>query len=201
MALGAAAGSAFYAQTYDDYIETDELKIFPLKEGRLSEACTIKSQYGIVYETAEGFCKVHTLCSDYGAKAAKWAADFRTKSGHIDDLALTPATEGQAPQGVADQLPFFGNEESKLVPQPFRFGSTATWFAVKGEPRADYVRIGAAAQGPAMMANWDFFTLIALYKNGQPAGSLVVERRRGAFQSLSIREAADRQGAASPDSR
>jgi hypothetical protein len=196
VALGAAAGSPFYAQTYDDYVEKDELRLFPFKEGRLSEACTIAAHYGIVYQTAESFCKEHALCSDYGAKAAKWAADFRTRSGQIDDPSLTPAADGQAPKGTADLLPFFGQEESKLVPQPFRFDGSSAWFAIKGDPRADTIRIGAAAQGPAMMANWDSFTLVTLYKNGRPAGSLVVERRRGAFQSLSAREST-----ASPDGR
>jgi hypothetical protein len=80
----------------------------------------------------------------------------------------------------------FGAAQSSLVPQAFRFGASEAWFAVKGDPRVDFVRIGPAAEGPAAMANWKAFTLVAFYKAGEPLASFVIEKRRAAFKSLSI---------------
>jgi hypothetical protein len=85
-------------------------------------------------------------------------------------------------------LPLFGADESTLVPEPFRFDSAETWFALKDDPRADFLRLGPAHDGPRTMANWDAFTLAALYKGGQPVASFVVEKRRGAFQDLGLYE-------------
>ena len=148
VALGDAGGAPFYAQTENDNLETDELKIFARKDAALSQACTISASYEIAYEAAESFCKEPALCSAFAARAAKWAAEFATAGGSIGDPALVRAAEGQAPRAGDGALPLFGAAQSRLVPQAFRFGASEAWFAVKGDPRADFVRIGPAAEGP-----------------------------------------------------
>ena len=188
VALGDAGGAPFYAQTQNDNLETDELKIFARKEATLSQACTISASYEIAYEAAESFCKEPALCTAFAARAAKWAAEFATAGGGIGDPALARAAEGQAPRAGDGALPLFGAAQGRLVPQAFRFGGSEAWFAVKGDPRADFVRIGAAAEGPAAMANWKAFTLAVFYKAGEPLASFVIEKRRAAFKSLSIKD-------------
>ena len=75
VALGDAGGAPFYAQTENDNLETDKLKIFARKDSALSHACTISASYEIAYEAAESFCKEPALCSAFAARAAKWAAN------------------------------------------------------------------------------------------------------------------------------
>jgi hypothetical protein len=189
VALGDAEGAPFYAQTENDNLETDELKIFARKDdAALSHACTISASYEIAYEAAESFCKEPALCSAFAARAAKWAAEFATAGGSIGDPALVRAAEGASPAGDG-ALPLFGAAQSRLVPQAFRFGASEAWFAVKGDPRVDFVRIGPASEGPTAMANWKAFTLAAFYKAGEPLASFVIEKRRAAFKSLSIKDA------------
>jgi hypothetical protein len=188
VALGEAGGAPFYAQTENDNLETDELKIFARKDAALSQACTISASYEIAYEAAESFCKEPALCSAFAAKAAKWAREFATAGGSMGDPALVRAAEGHAPRAGDGTLPLFGAAQSKLVPQAFRFGPSEAWFAVKGDPRVDFVRIGLAAEGPASMANWKAFTLVAIYKAGEPLASFVIEKRRAAFKSLSVKD-------------
>jgi hypothetical protein len=84
-------------------------------------------------------------------------------------------------------MPLFGAAASRIVPEPFRFDGEESWFATPGDPRVDVLRIGVANQGPANMAQWDAFTLATLYKSGQPVASFVVQRRRFAFQALTVR--------------
>jgi hypothetical protein len=187
VALGDAGGAPFYAQTENDNLETDELKIFARKDAVLSHACTISASYEIAYEAAESFCKEPALCTAFAARAAKWAAQFATAGGSIGDPALIRALEG-APRAGDGALPLFGAAQSRLVPQAFRFGASDAWFALKGDPRVDFVRIGPAAEGPAAMANWKAFTLVAFYKAGEPLASFVIEKRRAAFKSLSIKD-------------
>ena len=186
VALGAAAGRAFYAQTANDGFETEELKIFTRKSAGFSEACTIGANYELAYEAAESFCKEPALCSAFAARAAKWAGEFRAASGAVNDAALARAAGSGMPQAAPGELPLLGAAQSKLAPQPFRFDGSGVWFAFKGDPRVDFVRIGPAAEGPAGIASWKAFTLIALYKGGQPAASFVIEKRRTAFKSLSM---------------
>ncbi len=188
VALGEAEGVPFYAQTENDGLETDELKIFARKGGVLAEACTIGASYGMAYEAAERFCKEPALCTAFAARAAKWAAEFATGGGSVGDPALVRAGEGQAPRTADGALPLFGAAQGRLVRQAFRFGASEAWFALKGDPGADFVRIGPAAEGPAAVANWKAFTLAVLYKGGEPAASFVIEKRRAAFKSLSVKE-------------
>src|SRR5258706_2088320 len=143
VALGAANGAPFYAQTEDDFAETDAVTIFPLREGELFQACTLSANYEIVYEMAELFCKEPGICSRYEAKAAKWAADFNGGKGRMSDPSLTQAAEQQV-LDAAPELPMFGTAQSKLLPQPFRFGGPEAWFAVKDDPSADLLHIGIA---------------------------------------------------------
>ena len=128
------------------------------------------------------------LCSAFAPRAAKWGREFATAGGSIGDPAMVRAAEGQAPRAGDGALPLFGAAHSRLVPQAFRFGASDAWFAVKGDPRADFVRIGPAAEGPTAMANWKAFTLAAFYKGGEPLASFVIEKRRAAFKSLSIKD-------------
>jgi hypothetical protein len=186
VALGSAAGQAFYAQTNDDFLESDELTIFPFARDALSEACVIAAHYQILFETAERFCKEPVLCQDYAEKAASWAERLRS-FGSVEAPELGPAKLPDL-KDERDELPLFDAKESALVPEPFRFDGSETWFALKDDPRADYLRLGPARDGPRNMANWDSFTLAALYKGGQPVASFVVEKRRGAFQDLGLYE-------------
>jgi hypothetical protein len=100
---------------------------------------------------------------------------------------MTPATPEATPADDPTLFPIFGAVASRLVPEPFRFDGEESWFAAPGDPRVDVLRIGAANQGPANMAQWEAFTLATLYKSGQPVASFVVQRRRAAFVSLSVR--------------
>jgi hypothetical protein len=186
VALGAAAGSVFYAQTGNDGFETDEVKILTRKNAGFSESCTISANYELAFEAAESFCKEPALCSAFAARAAKWAGEFRSANGAVNDAALARAAGSGVQQAAPGELPLLGAAQSKLVPQPFRFDGPGVWFAFKGDPRVDFVRIGPAAEGPAGIASWKALTLIALYKGGQPAGSFVIEKRRTAFKSLSM---------------
>jgi hypothetical protein len=85
-----------------------------------------------------------------------------------------------------DELPLFEGQETKLVPEPFRFDVSAAWYDIKGEAGADLVRIGPAHAGPSSAAAWDAYTLAALYKDGAPVASFVVEKQRGAFQQVQL---------------
>src|SRR5258706_4329095 len=107
VALGAANGAPFYAQTEDDFAETDTVTIFPLREGELFQACTLSANYKIVYEMAELFCKEPGICSRYEAKAAKWAPDFNAGKGGMDDPSLT-LPGGRQELFVGAELPCFG---------------------------------------------------------------------------------------------
>ncbi len=184
VALGAAAGKPFYAETTDDLAETDTLKLSSLENGALAERCTISAAYAIVYETAESFCQAPALCTDYAEKAARWAADFNNAGGVIGDASL--ARTADKPNSGSSELPLFGAKESALVPEPFGFDGTESWFKVKYDANVDALRIGIAAEGPENMANWRAFTLAVLYNNGKPVASFVVEKRRGAFRSLTF---------------
>jgi hypothetical protein len=191
VALGSVADQAFYAQTNDDYLESDELTVFPFVKDSFRQACVIAAHYQILFETAERFCKEPVLCQDYAEKAAIWAERLRS-FGSVEAPELASAN----PPGLKDErdeLPLFGAKESVLVPEPFRFDGSETWFALKDDPRADFLRLGPAHDGPRNMANWDSFTLAALYKGGQPVASFVVEKRRGAFQDLGLYESLDPQ--------
>jgi hypothetical protein len=187
VALGAANGAPFYAQTEDDFAETDAVTIFPLREGELFQACTLSANYEIVYEMAELFCKEPGICSRYEAKAAKWAADFNGGKGRMSDPSLTQAAEQQV-LDAAPELPMFGTAQSKLLPQPFRFGGPEAWFAVKDDPSADLLHIGIAG-GPETMANWKAYTLFVFYKGAEPVASFAVEKKRGAFRFLAVKSA------------
>jgi hypothetical protein len=186
VALGFVAGQAFYAQTNDDFLESDEVTIFPFAKDALSEACVIAAHYQILFETAERFCKEPGLCQDFAEKAASWAERLRSFGG-VEAPELAPAKPLDM-KDEWDEFPLFGASESALVPEPFRFDGAETWFALKDDLRADFLRLGPAHDGPRNMANWDSFTLAALYKGGQPVASLVVEKRRGAFQDLGLYE-------------
>ncbi len=142
VALGAADGSLFYAQTENDGLETDKLRIFARKGSGFSEACTVSASYEIAYEAAESFCREPALCTAFTARAAKWAGEFRAANGAVNDPALTRAHAGEVQQATPGELPLLGAAQSKLVPQPFRFDGSEAWFALKGDPRADFVRIG-----------------------------------------------------------
>jgi hypothetical protein len=191
VALGSVAGATFYAQTNDDFLESDELTIFPFAKDSLSEACVIAAHYQILFETAERFCREPGLCQDYAEKAASWAERLRSFGG-VEAPELTPVKAPDLKE-ERDELPLFGAKESALVPEPFRFDGVETWFALKDDPRADFLRLGPAHDGPRTMANWDAFTLAALYKGGQPVASFVVEKRRGAVQDLGLYESLGRQ--------
>lgn len=191
VALGTVADQAFYVQTNDDFLESDELTIFPFAKDALREACVIAAHYQILFETAERFCKEPVLCQDYAEKAAAWAERLRSfGSVEAPELALANPPDLKSER---DELPLFGAKESALVPEPFRFDGSEAWFALKDDPRADFLRLGPAHDGPRNMANWDSFTLAALYKGGQPVASFVVEKRRGAFQDLGLYESLDPQ--------
>jgi hypothetical protein len=191
VALGSIAGQAFYAQTNDDFLETDELTIFSFAKDALSEACVVAAHYQILFETAERFCREPGLCQDYAEKAASWAERLRSFGG-VEAPELAPIKPPEL-KDLRDELPLFGAKESALVPEPFRFDGVETWFALKDDPRADFLRLGPAHDGPRTMANWDAFTLAALYKGGQPVASFVVEKRRGAVQDLGLYESLGRQ--------
>ena len=120
VALGLAGRSPFYAQTENDYVATDTMKIFPLADARLGKPCTIRAQYEITHELAERFCADRSLCAAYAGKAAKWATQFRDAKGKLDDPALTAAAESQTPNVDESELPMFGAKESNLAPEPFR---------------------------------------------------------------------------------
>jgi hypothetical protein len=191
VALGFAGGEPFFAQTADDFLEQDELTLFPFRHGKLSEACVIAAHYQIVFETAERFCDKPGLCSDYAEKAASWAERLR-RFGAVEAAQLAAAKAPEPKEG-GDELQLFGAKESALVPEPFRFDGTESWFAVKDDPRIDSLRLGPPQDGPRMMANWEAFTLAALYKDNKPVASFVVEKRRGAYQELGLFETLPRE--------
>ena len=185
VALGAAGGSAFYAQTRDGFLDTDELKVFPLKNGALSKACTIAGSYQFAYEVAESFCKDPSLCNDYPENLSSWANAFRTYGG-LELPSLTRLAQPPAPQRNTDELPLFGAKGSSIVPIPFRFGGSEAWFAIKDDPRVNLLRLGAAKEGPENMANWKTFTLAVLYKDGEPQASFAIEKQRGIVQRIAV---------------
>ena len=191
VALGAASvgsgdASIFYAQTTNDSLEVDELKVFPFREGALTESCSISANYEFVYETAERVCDAPDVCAAFSARAAEWAKAFHATEGAMSDPSLAPLAE-DAPLPEPGDFPALGVKNSKLLSQPLRFSDPDRWFAVKGDPRVDVLRVGLA-EGPANVANWSAYTLAALYKSGQPVASFVVEKRRSAFKSLSVRD-------------
>jgi hypothetical protein len=186
VALGFAAGEPFFAQTGDDQLESDELTLFPFRNGTLQQACVVAANYQILFETVERFCDDPGLCKDYAEKAASWAERLRS-FGAVDVPGLA-SEKAPEPMDGGDALPLFGAKESALVPEPFRFDGAESWFAVKDDPRVDALRLGPAHEGPRMMANWDSFTLAALYKAGRPVASFVVEKHRGVFQELGLVE-------------
>jgi hypothetical protein len=185
VALGALGGKAFYVQYTDDFVGADRLKLFPLEGETFGAPCALEAQYSIDYKPAEQFCAEPGLCGEYAAKATNWARAFR--SGGLFDAALAPIAPIALPEDDPAALPNFGAGPSKLVPEPFHYDGAEKFFTLRGDPRADVLRIGAAYQGPANMANWTSYTLATLYKLGQPVASFVVERRRGAFQSIQTR--------------
>lgn len=182
VALGYVAGTPFYAETRDNRLDQDELKIFPLRNGVLTEACSIAAHYQLIYETEERFCKEPASCGEFAEKTASWAERLRS-FGVLEASELTPA---KAPASLEnnDEFPLFGAKGSELVPGAFRFDGAESWFVLKGDSRADLLRIGPAREGPRMMADWSSFTLVTLYKGGEAVASFVVEKRRGVFQDL-----------------
>jgi hypothetical protein len=189
VALGSVGATLFYAQTYDDFLEIDRLKIFTLAGEFLTEACAIDAHYATPYQTVEKYCAQPELCGAYAARAAQWAQKFGETKGRIADPSLTAASPGATPDDDPAAFPTFGAAATRLVPEPFRFDGEESWFALPGDAKADVLRIGAANQGAANMAQWSSFTLATLYKAGQPVASYVVQRRRGALQSLAVRNA------------
>lgn len=186
VALGYADHTAFYAQSYDDFIDNDWLQIYTIADGALAKTCTITAHYAIPYKTVEKNCPQPSLCTAFSARAAKWAKQYRESKNQILDPDLTPAQPGPESADDPAAFPTFGAAQTSLAPEPFRFDGSDHWFALKGDGAADLLRIGAAYQGPANMANWQSFTLAVLYKGGQPVASFVVERQRGAFRSLDV---------------
>jgi hypothetical protein len=187
VALGAIGGAPFYVQSEDNFLDTDRLKIFAATGEKLAKVCAIEAKYAMGYETAETFCAQPELCRTYAGRAAQWAQKFDESRGRVADPMMTPATPEATPADDPTLFPIFGAVASRLVPEPFRFDGEESWFAAPGDPRVDVLRIGAANQGPANMAQWEAFTLATLYKSGQPVASFVVQRRRAAFVSLSVR--------------
>jgi hypothetical protein len=185
--LGAVGDTAFYAQSEDDFLETDRLKIFAVAGEKLAQACVIAAKYALGYETAESFCAEPELCRVYSGRATQWAQKFAESKGRVADPNLTPASPATTPDDDPTLMPLFGAAASRIVPEPFRFDGEESWFATPGDPRVDVLRIGVANQGPANMAQWDAFTLATLYKSGQPVASFVVQRRRFAFRALTVR--------------
>lgn len=184
--LGYARRTPFYAQSYDNFIDADRLQIYTLADGALVKTCTITAHYDIPYKTVEKNCPQPTLCAAFSARVEKWAQQYRESKSQILDPDLTPAPPGPEPADDPAAFPTLGGAQTSLAPEPFRFDGTDHWFALKGVDGADLLRIGAAYQGPVNMANWQSFTLLVLYKSGQPVASFVVERQRGAFRSLQV---------------
>ncbi len=191
VALGAVGATPFFAQSADDFLDVDRLSLFTVAGETLAKACTIEAHYALGDETMEKNCAQPELCAAYAGRAAQWAQKFVETKGRVADPALATAKPEATPEDDPALFPTIGGGAgaSRLVPEPFRFDGEEIWFALPGDPRVDVLRIGAANQGPANMAPWDTFTLVALYKAGQPVASFVVQRRRAAFQSLSVRTA------------
>jgi hypothetical protein len=188
VALGAAGQRPFYAQTGDDELETGTLKIFLPEGGKLAEACTISASFEIAYETVASFCADPALCKAFAAKAGTWAAQGAAE-GRTDDPALKAAADG-VPQPESQALPLSGGQTESIAPQPFRFSESSAWFALSGDARADFMQAGAA-ESPEGAPSGRTFTLIALYKSGQPAASFIVEKKRSALKSLSVHNAGE----------
>jgi hypothetical protein len=191
VALGAAGDKPFYAQTDDFQLERESLTVFTLSGKDLVKSCKITADYAIVYETAESFCKEPALCTDDRDKIAAWAGEYRAAGGRVNSAALSPAAEGQVPQNVDGEFPLFGAEESKIVPQPFRFDGSEAWLIMENGPRADLLRIGPAAIGPVMMADWKSYTLATLYKGAEPVASFAVGKRRAGLLAVQVQDAKD----------
>ena len=187
VALGAAAGTPFFAQTYDDNFETDWLKIFKPAGDAMAKACVIDAKYAIADEVVEKYCTQPDLCAAFSGRVTQWARGLAQARGTSVDPALAPVAAGAVPVDDPAAFPVFGAGPNKLAPEPFRFDGGESWFALKGDNRADVLRIGAAAEGPASRTTGASFILATLYKASQPVASFVVQRRRGAFQSLAIR--------------
>ncbi len=187
--LGAVGGAPFYVQSYDDQLDVDRLQVFTLAGGKLTRACVIESHYSISNQVVEKACGKPDLCAVFAGRITQWAQKFHDGKGKIADIALTPSHPRALP-GEDDPaaFPTLDAGPSRIVPQAFRYDGKEAWFALRGEA-ADAVRVGAAARGSADTADWDSFTLVALYKAGQPVASFVVERKRRALLSLSVRTA------------
>ncbi len=184
VALGSAAGTQFFAQTYDDSLETDWLRIFRPAGDAVAKACAIDARYAIATEVVEKYCAQPDTCAALEGRVAQWAQIFGQSGGKSVGPALAPIGAGALPEDDPAALPLsgLGNRSGDA---PRRFDGGESWFALTGDNRADVLRIGAAAEGPASRA--DSPTLATLYKGGQPVASFVVQRRRGAFQSLAVR--------------
>jgi hypothetical protein len=187
--LGALGGTPFYAQS-DDHLDTDSLKLFTLSGGALTKACVIAARYSVSNRVVEKACAQPGFCAAFAGRAALWAQQFHDGRKRIADTVLTPSEPGALSEDDHAVFPTLGAGRSHIVPEPFRFDGKEVWFALNGEA-ADAVRIGAAAQGPANMADWERFTLVALYKAGHPVASFVIERRRGALRSIFVRDIAE----------
>jgi hypothetical protein len=185
VALGAVEQQPFYVQTTDEKPETGTLKIFVIQVGKLTEACTVSASYGVAHETVASFCTDPALCMAFSAKAAQWAAS--AAEGWVNDLALTAAAVESVPQPESLALPLFGGQTKNLAPYTFSFAGGGAWQTLDGDPRADFVHIGNADSQEGAASGREYL-LIALYKDGQPAASFIVERKRNAFKSLSVQK-------------
>jgi hypothetical protein len=186
VALGTLDGQAFYVQTGDEEMENGTLKIFPLKDGKLTEACTISASYELSHETIASFCADPALCRTFDARAAHWAAAGASE-GRAEDPALKVANAG-TPEPGSPALPLFGAQSADIARHAFAFGQSGAWFALTGNRSVDFVHAGSA-EVPDGAPSLRAYTLIALYKNGQPAASFAVEKKRRALRSLSVRSA------------
>ncbi len=182
LALGALGGQAFFVESEDDHGEIDRLKIFAQSGDGLAAPCTVSAHYRVDYVAAENFCAQPGLCG-LGGKAAQWARAWREGGAQLRDPAFAPTRAPNLPEDDPAAFPTFGGV-ARSVPQAFRFNGEENFFTILGEPQADLLRIGAADAGPANMADWEAFTLVALYKSGQPVASFVIEKRRGAVAGV-----------------
>jgi hypothetical protein len=182
MALADADGDAYFLETDNGDGEIEHFRITPQRLDGLDMTCAIAVRYKMAFVAAESFCAKPELCR-LGPKAEVWARAWRTGSAELRDPAFSPAAP---PPNLGDALPLFGGA-SKLAPQALVFGAEQNFFAIHGEPEADLMRVGAAKDDPAAAAEGSGATLVALYKAGQPVAGFVVERRRSAFDTLSLK--------------